>query len=597
MKIKWVEVKNFKSFKEKIRFNLFDNNIVVGHNGVGKTSLCEAISYTLTGKSLVGWTQLPDIINLNHPKDEMETAVLLIDEESFRECEIRRSRKGTKEKITFNNLESNQTELDKLIGSADIFLSIFNPKYFPYVLEANEKRELIEKVCPKISYEDIFSEKLDLNLLEKYNISIYAPNEYKKIKEQKDKIEQQILEIKTNIKVLSEENLNVAQGTDLEDKTEELKKLKEKYDKVQKVYLRQQELKSLIEKSKDFSDQVFKIKQELNQLPQIKEVNNNIDELMERKKKFININNQKIKELQSKQIPASLYPSKIEKTKNCPTCNQILSDEYILEFNKKIESKHNEYDKINEELGIQIKSLDEDNQKADVALNNKIKEIQNTINSNTNITNKNNELTNKLEILDKNIYVLTPKDEELLKFDCNLIIQEYEKVLEHDRQYQLTKSQNDYISNKKKENLNKISNLNNQLIEIELKFNELKMIYDTIHPSYLQKRIAEKQLSTLHDNLTNIKIELFKETQSGSAKSVFDIYYNNKPYRMLSNSESILCGIELCNMFNKLTGLKIPIFIDNYECISEEKVKGLQNGVQSIKAKFIDNESLNVVVG
>jgi len=594
MKIKYVEMRNFKSFKNKVRFDLFDNSLISGHNGSGKTTIAECIVFTLTGKSINGWTQIPDIVNIDNPKGDIETAIMLVDEESYRQCEIRRFRQGGKDRILFNGTESTEEEIRPLIKSADMFLSIFNTRYFAQILEANEKRALIEKLFDDVDYEAIFCETCDKEFLTKYNLNLKDQNEYKKIKTLIDSNKKTLLECETEIKVISDENVSIVTGELIQEKNEEEQNLKEKIEKCKKIADRQSELKRLIETSENAKKQIYQLDLELSNLKTVDFERIDVEELTKSKNEFVNKNNNAIMEFTSKVIPQASYPKILDLSGgNCPTCLQNVSPEYINQFNAKAKEIIKQYNEENQKIKQLIEKLKDDNNRAENAFNNKCKEYHNNMISFNNLETSRNEIINKKILLETLVYSITTKDQEILRFDTSNINSQYDNIIEYNNNAKLNNRQVNANREKKNQYIKRIDELNQTIYSLKILLDELNMIYDTIYPTHFVKKIIEKQISKIKDNLKYTTIELFKKTQSGTYKDVFEVHYKGKPFRMLSLSESILCGLEISNMINTLSGLKIPVFIDNIESISSIP-DDLKPNVQLFLAKFVDQNPLSV---
>jgi hypothetical protein len=55
---------------------------------------------------------------------------------------------------------------------------------------------------------------------------------------------------------------------------------------------------------------------------------------------------------------------------------------------------------------------------------------------------------------------------------------------------------------------------------------------------------------------------------TGEVKDCFEVLYDDKELMLLSNSERVRVGLEISNLINNKTGLKIPLFLDNAESIT-----------------------------
>lgn len=83
---------------------------------------------------------------------------------------------------------------------------------------------------------------------------------------------------------------------------------------------------------------------------------------------------------------------------------------------------------------------------------------------------------------------------------------------------------------------------------------------------YIAERIRRKVEN--FDTLQRVKIVLYEIVKkTGELKDVFMFSYEDKPYRYLSLSEKIKCGLEVSELIKRLAGCNYPVFIDNGESI------------------------------
>ena len=126
---------------------------------------------------------------------------------------------------------------------------------------------------------------------------------------------------------------------------------------------------------------------------------------------------------------------------------------------------------------------------------------------------------------------------------------------------------NNYISVQE----NNIEGAKQDIKEFKAKIKEYEKLIDNVRET---KKVANKllinyieaKMSFATKYLKNVKIKydsVLKET--GEIKEAFIITYNGSNLKEISQAESIATSIELRNMFNKISGANIPIFIDNNE--------------------------------
>lgn len=123
--------------------------------------------------------------------------------------------------------------------------------------------------------------------------------------------------------------------------------------------------------------------------------------------------------------------------------------------------------------------------------------------------------------------------------------------------------------------LNNIKNAKNDILIFQKQITEFQDIIENIKRT---KEVAQKlyinyieekmKFATKH--LKNVQIKYFTVLKdSGEIKDDFVIYYKNNELKNLSRSETIATSLEFANMFNKISKINIPIFIDDYESCAD----------------------------
>lgn len=104
---------------------------------------------------------------------------------------------------------------------------------------------------------------------------------------------------------------------------------------------------------------------------------------------------------------------------------------------------------------------------------------------------------------------------------------------------------------------------------------------------------TEMQNEVVKPYLNRVSIKLAKLVKSsGEMKPDFELLYDGKEQRVLSTSEEILLGLELSNMFNQITGLEIPVFVDYRESINDKHF--VSPATQVFTAKFVPDVELKI---
>lgn len=590
MKILWVEFEGFKGFERKARFDVSQHSLIFGHNGTGKTSIAEGIAYTLYGRTLDGRTKLiDDIVNINCEKNDVTMSVCIQDPVTYEKRIITRVKSLTRgTELLLDDEITTQDSIIGQFGSGDIFLSIFYNPYF-MGLEDGEKRKVIESVTDPVDYEEIFSKKADINLIEKYDVKIYDQKSYKKTKKDIDELQKSIESTTTEIEILIKQNSDIEDSTLEEPLEEEEKKLLEKLKSAGEIENRKNVIKSFIENNEKINTQIKDLNRAIQEIgdPGVAEDENEINE---KSNAYIQKQNENIQNLLKQMVSPTSWPELIKDTGNCPTCYQSITTDYIEQTNEKIKQiiqTHTENNKKIEDEIQKCRNLIEEcsNRRAS-----KIDQIHQHLLLKSRIDDYNSQI----KALQSNIYLLKPEDNKVLDFNMYKAIEsEYEKVTEYNRQIKLNNSIKEKDTNRKNENMERIDNLNEKLQKLSINMQELKIIADAINPSYLHKKAIEKKMETIKNNLKHVDISLYKQQKNGEWKETFDISFRHKPYRRLSFSEQMLCGLEISYMLNNVSKNNFPIFIDNTESIANIQIEE-DNKSQIILSRFQKDQPLSV---
>lgn len=115
---------------------------------------------------------------------------------------------------------------------------------------------------------------------------------------------------------------------------------------------------------------------------------------------------------------------------------------------------------------------------------------------------------------------------------------------------------------------NDIESFKKQISECRLLIDNVKQTKDIAQKLYINYIEEKMKFATKH--LKHVKIKYYTVLKdSGELKEDFIITYKNNELKNLSRSETIATSIELCNMFNKISGVNIPLFIDDSESCAD----------------------------
>jgi hypothetical protein len=183
-------LQNYKAHRDlEVKFG--DLTKISGENALGKSSIPEAITFTVYGTDVFGGRLDPT--PLTYAADE--TLVQLLLSVDGKQLLLGRGLKKGKVTYYINEVPSKATEFNEIVEQLfdkDLFLSLYNPSYF-FSLKWDKQREMLLKYVSAPANKEVLKHLLDLqaetlgNLLKKHNIDdiekIHRDNKNKKDKE------------------------------------------------------------------------------------------------------------------------------------------------------------------------------------------------------------------------------------------------------------------------------------------------------------------------------------------------------------------------------------------------------------------------------
>ena len=235
------------------------------------------------------------------------------------------------------------------------------------------------------------------------------------------------------------------------------------------------------------------------------------------------------------------YNRENEKLKNvdqeqsiCPTCRQEIKDSEVKEHLKNFYKK--ELDRLQEKA---------DNLKLDAK----------------DLVNQRKEKQSLFEKLNTSDMQKLQEEKEELKKQIDVLEQEKNDVLLHNKEVET-----------KQEQLKKAND------NLELSKKVIQEIKNDLENTKKQKEIAnklkrlviEKQRQEINKYLDKVDIQFCRENKTNDKiTECCDIYYEGREYKKLSKSQQARACLEISNLFNNLSGIKAPIFLDDAESITD----------------------------
>ena len=575
MKVNYVKTVGFRKFEKEFETELFDTTVITGKNKSGKSNILYAIVNILLGTNLSG-DEKSSLINKN--SDSSYGELHFTDNRGENHVLIRGKNKYSSKGnfISIDGKPTTQNELTSFYKDKRLFLSVINPMYFLNKKPA-EQKELVDKylsdVKPKVIF-DMQEKQMQDRLLEKYYknkdkgfneltdtekeefindkmFSISMDIAYNKL----DKDERDLLEgVPVNIPAyISELNNSIKKAESKissydgkieyaeEIANQELPEVKT-FEKDEELSIARQELvflnndTNLTDKNKQ-----KKVVEELekNLLSKETECSEIENSMKAGKKKYLSIKNGEI-------------------TK-CPTCNQEIHDESKEKTIENLrESLFALYDKKNI-LDTEIKDI-------------KLKLTMERCKFHSISGNPDVEKEKRIKTVQENITKLEYEKAEIDRFNNSISIKgnDIESALQDIKYFNLEK--------------------NTQLKLID-NLNQTKKIAQKLYILYI-----EEKMKLAREYLKDVDIKFYSVLKTtGEIKEDFIITYKDKTLSDLSRSETIATALEFANMFNKISRLNGPIFIDDYEsCVDYDFIKDYSENTQLIIAKVEKGQDLQI---
>ncbi len=150
-------ISGFKCYQAPTILDFGPQTAITGGNGLGKTSIADAIAFAITGLPFFGERGIDKLHNEVQP--EVSVSLRFLDEAGTHH-ELTRIRKKNRMTIHYDRYEIRQMDLTDMFGERDVFLSIFNPLYFIEEL-GDEGKNLLEMYLPMIPHETVMGQLSD----------------------------------------------------------------------------------------------------------------------------------------------------------------------------------------------------------------------------------------------------------------------------------------------------------------------------------------------------------------------------------------------------------------------------------------------------
>jgi DNA repair exonuclease SbcCD ATPase subunit len=607
--IKEIEYQGFKNSLEMVRIKLSEITRIFGENGVGKTTVGEAIAWALLGCNLFGNSRADSTL-MNENVSNMYVKILFNDGEKDQILLRYKNSKthiylaeSTEEnwQMPIQMLRKVATEINQkdIEIDSDIFMTIFSQEFFPN-LDTDRAKRIMTSLVPTVLSEEVFSQisEYSQNLLKEYDMDF--PNKLldEKKSELKD-IEGDLIYnegAKGTLKQLIKELEDSLPEEIDEDRLKILTKEKEKifnFEYPKSLIESEKEEKKLAIKLERLKEKRAELEKGLGK-PKFIETNQYETEILKLEKEIFELNKENPSGLvdDTKAITKkNVLESELEKLQklvidggDCPTCNRPLTNEQIKPL---IDNLKEELDNIYGEL----KSIDNHNvtvskkhqQNISKQINSKQDRIKELTAKIEDAKKKNKEIKDNFEI--KQQEALADLNKQIAELDekvQTLYLQNKQARLESEKNYfaevnkidtqinalETQKKEREQILKKIEESNKKYNDIINNDKMLEDKKVQLNILINSIK-EFIEKKVElETQSINLYFNRASLVLSKVVKT-TGEVKECFELRYDNKDYKVLSTGEKIRLFVEVSNMVLCILGVDYPVFIDQAESVTE----------------------------
>ena len=598
MKIENLKIENFRGLKD-LEFNFKDGlNLFSGSNGIGKSTVIDAIMWVLCDETLVYGKQSADNRNQNNLRDIIKVSLKLDNglelertyydkykedlegnlryDKLVNEFKINGAKYGSKE--YFDYIKYNIIKLDRNViipKDYNLIRSLMDYNYFGSI-DYKISRALLEKVLNLKTDEEIVNEeqyapiKTDMQLL-KFEIQKVI-NKYKNVIDTYDKdIESNESWVKNAQKNLDLEALN--EYDDLIAKRNELfnDKIENNPEYLACNQLLEETRKLIGVEQQKALEMIFGVEKKINELVVKGNFKNNeitkVENKLNEAKKLISENENKIVET-TNYINTLLTREKMEfEEKKCPKCGYLLNkkekDDYLEVIKKDCENKKSQIDYWKEQIENSTKVIKE----CEEELQKLFKEKE-TLGNQYFQEKENLEQAKKEKENNSKVKELELKVEETQK-EINLLVSKF-NVEKNDKFAELNNKISELESIKNQyENINKVKeNIKNW--KKQKAMNEVNID--------LAKSYKANKLQMIKDNLSSafptLDIEIIEENENtGVQKEVCYLKLKGVEYKGINDGHRKFIGITFIeNLKAKLTLEDMPIIFDKFADIDNERL-------------------------
>lgn len=653
IKLKRLSIENFKGCKS-LTVDFTDKTLICGQNASGKTTVLDAVTWLLFGKDSQDREKF-EIRPLDQDGNKIhnvEISVVGEFEIDGKAVTFTRKQKenwvkkrgsesptlqGNVNEMMINDFPKSdkeyKEEVSKIVDEG-LFKALSNPMYFPS-LAWKEQRQMLMGFVSDISDVDLAKEigGFDdiLSDLEYANNTDEMAKKYAKAKkelsEKAKEIPVRIDEIdKSRVYIdvpalekkrsayenqLSEVEKQLADGSvntsdldmELSDVKQQIREIEDKaIDDLRKIRV---ERRDALAKAEDELQAVKRKQMEVrNGLVYNKRNYNDLEE---------NLNKLKNKYIEIKE---SVFPEDEwvfdERSTICKLCGRPLDqdkiDEIKADFENRKSTAFQQFEETRKKAlsdvnkqGKEVQDQHEDLGKKIIEAENEISELDKEIAEKTENVSKATESLNELpdapdytdnkeynDLLDKQvaieeetakrlIYVGDTTEMELRRDELKRQIAEVTEEIG--------------LANKNKDIDSRIKDLEEEMKAVQQKLADAERM-EYLLDNFIKAKM-ERVSKTINDQFELCDFKLFETQINGGVRECCEMTFNGVPYSTLNSGHRIVCSIDIIKSLQRLLGTKVPIWIDNSECVNSYNMPSIED-TQMVLLSVTNDKQLTV---
>lgn len=627
---KKISIKNFKGITElELEFN-DKKNIIQGENGIGKTTILDAITWCLFGKNFADEKQfkIKPIID-GEEKSSLATSVELVLNDKVIERIWDKDVTTIKvDSVKFGSREFSDYLRDNFYITDEEFKALSNIDYIPK-LHWKELRSLIVGLVGEIKNEEVY-ERGNFDLIKEKIESVGVEKTAENITESKSNLNNEIKKLLGNIDQKTNDiKTLVIDDEEIVEYTKRKEKVKEEIDKYNQLKI---ELASQDEDKRNYEKLDSTITNCRREITRLEEMNVQYQKSYDESNIDVElVKENQIKVIQNKIIDKNNEIEKLNLEKTTLIADrEELKKQYDLEINKEIKIENDKCTSCGqllpkEKIDEVLEKLKQESINSANIFANKAKEKLERMNQiDIIVESYKNELSNFANEIEnvKNSEIDPNMESDIQKMMKSNIANNLKEIEELNNQIsKLTEERMEFTkkiaTHKNIEIPNDINLLQNELEELTQKMaisstletfkNQLKDLEDK-HQELLNDKalLNEKEQQLILFN--NTRAEMLREkvkhnfklvdfitqetTKDGKLIETFKIAFNGIEYSAINTGHKILLALDLIENIQRLKNKKLPILIDGLGELT--RLPELESQVIGCRAKFQVNKKLEL---